>query len=1100
MSRRESLESVLNQAKEKEKKYDWLEAAEIHKMALQLARKEGYSKMGEIQERIGYCFHRAAFQAETQEEFKKHMDSSVKAYEEGAKFYERSVHSKDAPAHTSHLKAKASHSKFWVAKAPSERKVLLKTCQKSVKEALKTYNKTGNLLGYGKAVNTLLECFEERYFFARDWQEMKSQGEEAIEYSEKAVEVFSKSEYTDEYELTRTYCWFGGWVGSMTAFVESIEKQTEGMQKSLEYAHKALEISEKTGDSYLIGISNRAVGHAIMVLTGDFEKSLKHAEKMLEMGNRTRDNLLKAWACESLTYFGFWKTTMEEDPEKRRIGFNKAIQRAKDAITYYKLLCYAFHQSYYFHLDCCFELANDSTNPKKKRILLERTAEVGRKYLEQVKAADSPTMIYSFLHSLSKVLLLLSAMKINKSERIELLREASKYREENVDLDTRLTPFFYWNRGVTFNYLALTEAELAKIEPNNKEKEGLLRKAVVNMENCLSFCQKEVKARPQPLLMGALGDYHDQFGSILNQLYSLTHERRFLERAIEIYEAAVQAWGKADLHGRMAEGHWQVAKFYDHLREHSKAVVKFESASAEYTLIAEKIPNLKEFYIDHAVYMQAWSEIEKAKHHHSEKRYGQAKEHYKTTSDLHKSTKRWKYLSTNYLAWAQLEAAEDQSREDQPKEAKTLFQEAAATFVKASESIKAKLDEIETEEEKKLASELIKASDTRREYCLGRNVLEEAKLLDRKGEHLASSKKYGLAAETFTRIGKTEPKQSRIELLPITYLSQAWQEMMMAEAKASSNMYGKAAELFRLAQEHALDERTGQLALANSSFCKALQAGTEFETTRDMSAYSTAKNHMEAAATFYAKAGFGDASEYAKATRRLFDAYTYMHQAEVEPEPEKKAQFYRMTEKLLQASVKSFNKAKHAEKSRQVERLLETVKEERQLAVSLVEVLQHPTATLTTASFSMPNPTYEQAVGLEMFEHAQIQANLIVQKGEVNVGEDVALEIEMVNAGKGVATLVKVEDFIPIAEFKVVDKPEMYRFEDSYLNMRGKRLDPLKTEDVKVVAKPQAKGTFTMKPRILYIDDAGKYKSHEPEPVTITIKELGIKDWIKGEG
>jgi len=57
----------------------------------------------------------------------------------------------------------------------------------------------------------------------------------------------------------------------------------------------------------------------------------------------------------------------------------------------------------------------------------------------------------------------------------------------------------------------------------------------------------------------------------------------------------------------------------------------------------------------------------------------------------------------------------------------------------------------------------------------------------------------------------------------------------------------------------------------------------------------------------------------------------------------------------------------------------------------------------------------------------------------------------------------------------------------------------LKTEEVKIVIKPVSKGLFTMKPRILYLDEAGKYKSHEPEPVRITVKELGISGWIRGK-
>ena len=57
----------------------------------------------------------------------------------------------------------------------------------------------------------------------------------------------------------------------------------------------------------------------------------------------------------------------------------------------------------------------------------------------------------------------------------------------------------------------------------------------------------------------------------------------------------------------------------------------------------------------------------------------------------------------------------------------------------------------------------------------------------------------------------------------------------------------------------------------------------------------------------------------------------------------------------------------------------------------------------------------------------------------------------------------------------------------------------LKTEELKFVLKPKVQGPFTLKPTILYLDENGKYKSHEPEPVSITVKELGIKGWLKGE-
>jgi hypothetical protein len=191
-------------------------------------------------------------------------------------------------------------------------------------------------------------------------------------------------------------------------------------------------------------------------------------------------------------------------------------------------------------------------------------------------------------------------------------------------------------------------------------------------------------------------------------------------------------------------------------------------------------------------------------------------------------------------------------------------------------------------------------------------------------------------------------------------------------------------------------------------------------------------------------------------------------------------------------------KAEHPEKREQVLRLFEKVKEERELATSLCEILHTPSVVSTTTAFTTPTPNQENSVGLERFENADIQANIITRQKELKVGENLDLEIELINAGKGPALLIKVVEIIP-QNFDLMEKPENYRVEDSYLNMKGKRLDPLKTEELRIVLKPKTQGVFQLKPKILYLDENGKYKSHEPQPINITVKELGIKGWIKGE-
>ncbi len=167
--------------------------------------------------------------------------------------------------------------------------------------------------------------------------------------------------------------------------------------------------------------------------------------------------------------------------------------------------------------------------------------------------------------------------------------------------------------------------------------------------------------------------------------------------------------------------------------------------------------------------------------------------------------------------------------------------------------------------------------------------------------------------------------------------------------------------------------------------------------------------------------------------------------------------------------------------------MLEGVKEERDIAVSLMDVLHAPSITSSTASFSTPTPTHEQAVGLERFEYADIQANLIIGGREVNVGEDIDLEIALVNAGKAPAQLIKVDDIIPEG-FEVKRAPDTCRVEDSYIDMKGRTLSPLKTEELKLVLRPLNRGTFHLRPRVLYLDESGRYKSHVPVPATVEVR------------
>ncbi len=156
--------------------------------------------------------------------------------------------------------------------------------------------------------------------------------------------------------------------------------------------------------------------------------------------------------------------------------------------------------------------------------------------------------------------------------------------------------------------------------------------------------------------------------------------------------------------------------------------------------------------------------------------------------------------------------------------------------------------------------------------------------------------------------------------------------MMMAEARSSPAMYEEAAELFIQANEYSSKESAGLMALGHSSFCKALEAGTEFETTQTMATYEQATRYMDAAANYYLKAGFKTTSDYSKATQRLFDAYVYMESAKRERDPEKQSKQYSKAEEVIQNAVEYFEKAKYPDKAAQAQKMLQKVREERKFA------------------------------------------------------------------------------------------------------------------------------------------------------------------------
>jgi KaiC/GvpD/RAD55 family RecA-like ATPase len=1079
--------------KREETEYKWLEAAKSYEQTLQSGSATG-SSAAEDWQKIGYCYELASRQATNIDDFKSLRQSSVEAYEKAGSIFSQEP-SLGNEGKSAYCLAQAEYVASWIAPDSSEKARRLDKCRTLAKKAMHTFKTSEDNLCYGKTANLLARSSFERLYISSNAKEKNEIALEAMECANNAISALSKSDGKEEliiaFSLASIQAWYISIIG------ENEEDRKNAASKSVSYARSAIELSKEVGNPYSNAMS-RWAGVWSNLYTEDIELSLKYAREMLEQGSIARDNFLKGMASYMVADSTTYEALGEANPNTRKKLYEEIIKYSEDSVRYLDLVlqdssiaevCLLPAQAY-------STLASDfAVNHSEKLVYSKKAVDIGKKGVDYANRSGSPEAMLGSSHGLSKALYHHSRLEPRNDYKPELLMEALRYRKEFIRISKDVFPSNVWELGVGLIYAAQIETDLSRLEKDEKRKIDLLTEAIADMEQGISFTKNWAVFRATPSFIASIAGYEDALGGILDEGYVLTAEGAKLTRANQAYIDAAEDFKKVDLPSRVAESYWKIARNHDSIGVYDQAARNFENAFAAYKAAAQRIIQFSDFYLDYASYMKAWSEIEFAKLAHSEEKYEAAMQHYEKASQLLRQSKSWMYLSINFYAWSLLEQAENLSRKEECKESIEAFEKAIKFLKESIHVLSVKQEAIDKTDERNLVQRLIQVSDLRETYCLGRIAIEEAKILDKQGDHMASSDKYDKAAAIFQRISLADSEQTGKEAKPLTYLCQAWQRMTMAEARASPIMYEEAAELFKLAKEHTSKESAGLMALGHSSFCKALEAGTEFEITRTMAMYEEAVQHLEAAVNYYLKAGFEATSDYAKATQRLFDAYVFMESAKRERESGKQAKYYSMAEKVLQTAAECFEKAKHQEKTEQAQRLLRRVREEKELALSLSEILHAPVITASTASFSTIGPRTESAVGLERFEHSDIQAKLVQHETEIKVGSTVTLEIQIINVGKEPISLNRIENLVPPG-FQLVDKPEYCQFEDFQLTMKGKRLDPLKTDEMKITLRPFKKGTIEIKPRIFCLDSNGHQVFYDSEPAVFDVSGAALPDRV----
>jgi hypothetical protein len=127
-------------------------------------------------------------------------------------------------------------------------------------------------------------------------------------------------------------------------------------------------------------------------------------------------------------------------------------------------------------------------------------------------------------------------------------------------------------------------------------------------------------------------------------------------------------------------------------------------------------------------------------------------------------------------------------------------------------------------------------------------------------------------------------------------------------------------------------------------------------------------------------------------------------------------------------------------------------------------------------------------VGLESFEHSNVQLKFIIKTDYPTIGESMEISLSLMNTGNSPASLISIEGVVPEG-FDILEIPELYRVEGNNIDLRGKRLAPLMTEDIKLVMNPISQGGFSLKPRVQYLDESGVYRTFMSDPVSFDVSK-----------
>lgn len=948
-------EDLIERALDEERNYNWKEAARLYKQVAKAYLENNMQRdAAKIYDKLGTIYHRAVYASEIKEDYLNWNELSVKAFYRAESLFNQT---KDITL-SMECKAKALAQGCYVIASIEEARKNIKKSVDIFLELSEKYSKVNDKINFLRLSTLSVEPMMLFVFLSSNPSDLEYYSKLGSDLIEKAWKILKE---VDTIEI-RSRLLYGEYLfmfhmNRWTELTYGDKKQEKINKKFLKRCEETLNLAENCDDV----INEQALGD-IYSVTGFIycifgslyvedknervnfaEKGFELLEKSLVFYKNSRNITGVIGAIYSIDYQAGIFSRFEY-LQKRILNDVHEMQKLENIFE-------NLYTGFYYFIDFITIVYYDQFTSRSflRKDLRKSYAQLGIEYTNKAlkRLAFGPYIVHIYQY-LTHFYSQLAILATEDDPQEEYIQKMLYYANKTENLSNKYKGGTARSAGFTSLYRAYKT--LADITKEREEKIKNLELAIEAAKNNIRYSIESHRIYLAIQIRLAL---------LYEELSILTTEEKFIFLAREIFLRIIIDSSEKGYFYYTAACYEYIARLEDRLGNYMTSSEYYQKAmkAHEDSLLLIEYKPLKERTNEKIEYTKAWSFIEKAKSYHKQENHVKAKENYEEAYEILNNLINFTYEAAYYGAWIVLEEAEYLSKQERYKDAIKSFEKTRDLFESANYIIRFIRKNVRRSKDLK---RLEKVARVRMNHCSARINLEQARILAKKGGHIAAAEKFSNAANQFRDICILfKVKRERAELEAIYYLCRAWESMELAENYEDPEKFKEAASLFVKASEFLSESRLKYLAKGNSNFCLALEEGCKFDRSHDINIktrlYPKVKSILRKAADLYDKGGFKNGANWALATSIYFDATWYLIQYDNELDVNKKKELLNYGLNYLKASAELFHKAGYKDKEKEVlERLNRIIKEE-EILFSALNTIYKPAVSRSMEGIITPS-------------------------------------------------------------------------------------------------------------------------------------------------